>query len=146
MFVNTSRDIHTDTNISGISQGKCLPASQTVPAYNNWQALISHFLGKKKSEFLDICILSIILFTDLHRKDTQMHTHSIPVTWALWLFQRYNEIIVASWLNGPASQIRRRHHVPVRYALAANVSVHDAPCVLVYACVHESVCLWVCCA
>lgn len=45
---------------------------------------------------------------------------------------RYNEIIVASRLNGPASAVS--HHVPVlHYTHAASVSVRDAPHVPVQA-------------
>lgn len=55
-----------------------------------------------------------------------IHPHSSPVTLVLWLLRQYNEIIVASQLNGRASKIRHRHHVPVHYAPAANVPAYDA--------------------
>ena len=136
--IQTRTDMH-----QVLSRGNaCLPANSC----NQTLLLTSSFFctcREKTHDLLTYAVLSLIHSFALSLSHSHMHAHKHKHThththtgsqWpslALWLFQRYNEIIVASQLNGPASQIRRRHHVPMHYALAANVSVHDAPCVLV---------------
>lgn len=140
MYGSMHRFMHARTHISCSSVGIAACQPTHALTQDRWHALSFTHPAKGHVNTYIRCFISQSLIQAHAQRKTHTHKHTNAL--ALWLFQRYNEIIVASQLNGPTSQNQAK--ASCAHALRSGCQCVCAwctmcACVSLCMCVHECV-------